>query len=225
VTTQNPQPVGCTDSAGAAAAPPAARPRFFLRLRWLLQWTVNAAVVILVILLMPPVHYWLARQLVTVDQPAAADYIVILGGSAERVMEGAQLYREGYAPKIIVSSSGDDADRLARMLRGLGVPEGAILLDGKAYRTWSHPASIAALPGVSKELDRFLVVTSPYHTSRALACFRRQGYPHVTVLAPRWRPPGNPPARYWDFAESFRDLPEEMHEVAAWAAYSLMGWL
>jgi uncharacterized SAM-binding protein YcdF (DUF218 family) len=225
VTTQNPQPAGCADSTGAAAAPLAVRPRPFLRLRWLLQWTVNAAVVILVILLMPPVHHWLARQLTTVDRPAAADYIVILGGSAERVMEAAQLYHEGYAPKIIVSSYGDDTDRLASLIRGLGVPEGAILRDDKSYRTWSHPSGVAALPGVSKDLDRFLVVTSPYHTSRALACFHRQGYPHVMVFAPRWRSPGTPPERYWDFAESFRDLPEEMHEVAAWAAYSLMGWL
>lgn len=183
-------------------------------------------VVVTVVLVFPPVHHWLTRQLVTVDRPAAADYIVVLGGLSERAVEAAQLYREGYAPKIIVTSSGEDTVRLAGLVRGLGVPEAAILLDDKACRTWSHPATIAALPGVSKELDRFLVVTSPYHTSRALACFRRQGYQHVIVWAPRWRTSCNSPIiPYWDIAGSFRDLPEELHEMAAWAAYSLMGWL
>jgi uncharacterized SAM-binding protein YcdF (DUF218 family) len=190
-----------------------------------LQWTVNVGVVVALTLVFPPTHHWLSGRLITVDPPAASDYIVVLGGSSERVMEAAQLYREGYAPKIIVTSLGEDTDRLARMVHQVGVPESAILRDNTSYRTWSHPVGVAALPGVSKELDRFLLVTSPYHTSRALACFRRQGYAHVIVCGPRWRPPGNLPIRYWDFAESFRDLPEEIHEVAAWAAYSLMGWL
>ena len=125
------------------------------------------------------------RVLVVADPlPARADAIVVLAGSiADRALEGADLYRAGVAPAVVVTrervAPGNAALR-ARGVRlpepdelthealvGLGVPARAIVrLRRRTYSTDSEARTIARW-ACAKSVRRLVVVTSPFHTRRA----------------------------------------------------------
>lgn len=187
-------------------------------------WTVAAAAATAAAMVFTPAGNWLSDALIRVDEPRPADFIVVLGGNPERAVEAADLFRAEWAKTVIVSSFDDSTDRLADVLAAGGVPRKAILLDRDATRTWDHPRTVAALPGVDKATSRVLVVTSPFHTSRARACFDRQGYKHVSLCCPQWQVGGRYGPRE-DWKAKAANLPNKLHEVLAWGYYKFRGWL
>jgi len=168
-----------------------------------------------------PAGDWWAARLIHVDTLQEADYIVVLGGNGERAVEAADLYRSGWGRKVIISSSGESTDELAGIAAAYGVPRDAIICDRAARNTWEHPRTIALLPDVDRQSTRLLVVTSSLHTSRAAACFRRDGYRHVSMQVPGWQIGGlyGPTERSWLAAAE--DLPVQLRETLAWAFYKL----
>ena len=190
-----------------------------------IQWAVNLCVLAAIGMVFTPAGDWVGRKLTRVDPLAKADYIVVLGGDAERAVEAARLYEKGWAPKVIASSQGDDVDELARILRDFGVPPDAILLDARPTRTADHPRTVAAVGGVDPRRDRFIVVTSLYHTTRSRACFERGGYKHILVRAPSWRLPGPLSPEGMSWGKHARDLFGKTYEVFAWAYYKARGRL
>ena len=212
------------DSEDEPLAPP--HRRRLARLMRVLQWTVNLLLLLVAVLVLTPVGDRLGEQLTRIDPLAKADYIVVLGGDEERAAEAARLYLAGWAPKVIVSSTGPWADRLARRVAEFGVPPEAVLIDRAPRRTADHPASVAALPGVDKVSRRFLLVTSLYHTRRARACFARGGYQHVVMRAPAWRilDPADP-RPFFAWAPRVRDLYPMAYEALACLSYKLRGWI
>ena len=208
--------------------PAPSRPRKRRLLRRLLragQWTLNTAFVLWLILVFTPAGNFLGNRLTHIDPLAKADYIVLLGGETARAVEAANLHRRGWAPKVIITSWSDDTDRLAEIARHYGLPAEAILYDRRAWRTASHPRTVAELPGVDTENHRFIILTSPYHTARARACFVKAGYKHVIARGLPWRRGGQfaPPARRWP--ERMRCLPGQLREVIGWAIYAALGWV
>lgn len=189
------------------------------------RWAALVLVLAAGTLIFTPLGDVLGRQFVVIDPPAKADYIVILGGANERAVEAARLYRDGWAPKVIVSSKGRDANHLAEMARLYGLPEGVVVLDGKPRRTADHPRTIAQLPGVDKAKTRLIVVTSLFHTSRVRACFLKAGYRNVLMAGPGWLLKGRTelPRHVWK--QRAANLVEELYESLAWAMYKLRGWL
>jgi len=168
---------------------------------------------------------WIEGGLIHVDPVQPADFIVVLGGDMERAVEAARLYRDGAAPEVICSSRGADADHLARVAAAYGVPSERIVIDRAAIRTHSHPATVAALPGVDKAASRLIVVTSPLHTARARACFMSQGFAHVGMYSPGWRVAGDLEPAKRSFFSRAANLPAMLYEVLAWGFYGLRGWL
>jgi len=212
--------------AEAPAAPARSRGRRALRrFAVCLQWAINLAVIAAVILVFTPAGDSCGRWLIDVDEPAGADYIVVLGGEAARVVEAANLFRRGLAEKVIISSTPDGVESFTRAVRAYGVPAGAVILDPDATRTADHPRTVAALPGIDKQRDRFIILTSPFHTARARACFRRAGYENLRVLSPEWQTGGAfaPADRGW--GNRAQDLPKMFYETLAWGYYKLRGWL
>ena len=201
---------------------------FLRRLVSIVQWTVNLAIVGCLVLVFTPASDWLGSALVDVDplgDKGDYDYIVVLGGNRERCVEAANLYREGLAPKVIVSSSGRDANELARVVEAYGVAAGDILVDDKTTRTSSHPETVARLPGVDKKTGRFIVLTSPYHTSRSRACFLRGGYEHICMQSPGWRFGGRCSATKVGWTQRAATLSSKLYEVLGWMNYRVRGWL
>lgn len=136
---------------------------------------------------------------VSVDSLPAADAIVLLGGAvqpaapperpypdlgaaADRVWHTARLYHAGKAPFILVSGgtlpwSGADlpeAEAIADILRQLGVPNSALILETRSRTTRENRDD--SLPILRAHgAHRILLVTSALHMPRAMALFARSG--------------------------------------------------
>ncbi len=129
-----------------------------------------------------------ARWLKNEDTPIKADLIVVLAGRYERAMQAADLYRAGYAPRIVLSEAvpdpaikrleefgiryPDSTEIQRRILERKGVPAERIELLGEpALSTADEARTIAARfgrPGL-----RLIVVTSPFHVRRARLVLER----------------------------------------------------
>jgi uncharacterized SAM-binding protein YcdF (DUF218 family) len=144
--------------------------------------------------------YLFPHQILCADSGSVqADALVVLGGgSYERSARAAELFRSGVAPGIIVSGAGDGEEN-KRLLVSKGVPPAAIEIEGKSRSTkenaqFSIPllrALIARDRGATPQptlspsaaerevgglkpagIQRVIIVTSWYHSRRALHVFQ-----------------------------------------------------
>jgi uncharacterized SAM-binding protein YcdF (DUF218 family) len=109
--------------------------------------------------------------LVVDDGDVQADVIVLLGGGAgERPARAAEVFRASAAPRILVSGAGDaDGNRLLLMHRG--VPSSAIVLEPDSKTTREN--AMLSIPVLRRlGAKKVILVTSWYHSRRALKCFR-----------------------------------------------------
>ncbi len=101
-----------------------------------------------------------------------ADALIVLGGEPlARPQEAARLYRKGVAPKVFVTGEGDAA-RNRQMLIAGGVPPSAITIESKAISTYKNALLLKPMLEAAG-IHTALLVTSPFHTRRALATFRK----------------------------------------------------
>jgi uncharacterized SAM-binding protein YcdF (DUF218 family) len=123
------------------------------------------------------------------ESPAHADAIVMLGDdnySADRAARAAQLYKAGWAPRIIASGRylrpyASIAELEEHDLEERGVPTlGIVRLAHRAENTRDETAAIAQLIS-SRGWKRILLVTSSYHTRRSRYLAERQ-FPPGTEL-------------------------------------------
>ena len=140
--------------------------------------------------------WWLAAPL-KITQPAQpSDAIVVFaggvgesgaagGGVQERISKAVSLYREGVAPRMIISSGFVFTLREAEVMQAIaianGVPAGAIVLEQRATDTYENVTftrDILAANG----WRRIALVSSPYHMRRALLTWRKAA-PGVEVIA------------------------------------------
>ena len=147
-------------------------------------------IVVLCLVVLWPVLTWSSAQLLIVkSEIASADAIVVLSGSStylERADWAARLYREGRAPVIILTNdrliSGWDRveernpffyELATRELRKRGVPESKIqVVSNIALGTYEESLGLRDY-ATTHNLKRLLVVTSAYHSRRALWSMRR----------------------------------------------------
>ena len=113
------------------------------------------------------------HRLLIVSVPMSrADAIIVLGGEPlARPTEAARLYQQGVAPRVFVTGTGD-AGECKRVLMGAGVPAKAITLETKSTTTYANATLLKPLLEGAK-VNSALIVTSPFHTRRALATFRK----------------------------------------------------
>lgn len=112
------------------------------------------------------------QRFLCVDSGAVkADAIVVLGGgSHERPECAAELFKQHAVPRIIVSGYGD-CEINRRALIDLGVPASAIEMENQS-RTTQENAQFTIKMLRAEKARRVIIVTSWYHSRRALACFR-----------------------------------------------------
>ncbi|MDB6063598.1 MAG: hypothetical protein JWM78_3701 [Verrucomicrobiaceae bacterium] len=134
-----------------------------------LAW-IGIAAIVTVICWVFLVHA--ARQLLSSStRMTAVDWIVVLGGeSGERVIGAAELYRAGMAPKVFVSGDGDCLLNVRR-LEMAGVPAANITHECDSNSTYENAVYTRQIltPFNPKKI---ILVTSWYHTKRALFVFR-----------------------------------------------------
>ena len=134
------------------------------------------------------------------------------GALARRTEHAVALWREGVAPRIVLtggsSASGGGAEGVvaARHARSLGVPDDALLVEDASTSTEENALRASRLLGSC----RVLVITDSYHAVRCRLVFSRH-FPEVDVATTR--PPGRTALRM------------ALREVVVLTAYAMRGRL
>jgi uncharacterized SAM-binding protein YcdF (DUF218 family) len=133
-------------------------------------WLKVLGGLVILIILLSLAAWFFPQQVLTVDSgPVKADVLIVPGGTPDRAMRAAELFKAGEAPRIICSGLGD-AEVNAAYLTNSGVPITAIILESKSRTTRENAEfSIATLRQMGAH--RVIIVTSWYHSRRAVACF------------------------------------------------------
>ena len=132
---------------------------------------------------------FLAGNLIVEKPLEKADAILILSGSAaylERTHEAARLFKAGVAPKIFLTDDGQQGgwnqeekrnpffyERARWELMAQGVPEDAIEVLPEIVESTQSEAILSAKTVRMQNLKKILLVTSAYHTRRALSVFEK----------------------------------------------------
>ncbi|WP_313173172.1 YdcF family protein [Stenotrophomonas sp.] len=153
------------------------------------------------------------------DQAAPADAIIVLGAAAydakpspvfeERIRHGLDLYRQGYAPKLIFTggfggagarfSESQVARRYALKQK---VPSSDILIETRS-RTTRQNLVEAKHVMLKHDMHKVIVVSDPLHMARALRLSRELG---IDALAS-----STPSTRFRSFHTSWRFLLQEVY--------------
>jgi len=188
-------------------------------------WRVTRATGVLTLLFV----LWLAaggpvgidRWLDVTEPPVPAAAIVVLGGGTgpgglplqqgwERLYTAQRLFARGFAPAVVFSGAGtlnvSESEIYANAAAWLGIPRSAMVLEATAGSTRDHGHALRgmALPtGIVIAPDTpLIVVTSTFHSRRALMAFARAGFTRVRVVSqvteslfdPEREPAGDPSA-------------------------------
>ena len=146
--------------------------------------------VLLVVVLLELLGWLAARALVVEADLAQADVLVVLGGSAnylERSQAAAQIFKAGRVKKIILTNDGKQSgwsnaesrnplfvERARDELQRQGVPPGNIETLPTVVTSTRDEATLLRKTATNRNWHSLLVVTSPYHSRRALSIFGRE---------------------------------------------------
>ncbi len=136
----------------------------------------------------------------------AADAIVVLSSNAQpasppqptiwvddatanRLLYGVKLYREGKAPVVILSGGQlpwlnglpPMSQSMAEFIELMGVPKSAVIQESASGNTYENALDVKPILQ-AHEIHKILLVTSAIHMPRALALFKHQGID--TIAAP-----------------------------------------
>lgn len=145
---------------------------------------------------------WIVRSLEWQHIPSTplpqAEAIVVLGGATksnlpprpwievsdegDRVLYAAKLYREGKAPRVILSggrihwrgSGTPESADMAELMGTMGVPATAILQDPTSLNTRENAVNVKKILD-SQGIRQILLVTSAMHMPRSLLIFKKLG--------------------------------------------------
>jgi len=172
----------------------------------------------------------LGRFLTAPDPLNKADAIYVLGGSIiDRSLEALHLYREGYAPRIVLSPDKRENGAAALERQGVHMPSTAEVVRDLFVNKLGVPAAdILVIPGsvdnTAQEADavrplinagrwkRLIVITDCATTRRAGYALRRAIGPDVSVISRCSRYDPYNPDRWWqsraDFRTTFYEAPK-----------------
>lgn len=115
------------------------------------------------------------------SKPVKSDYIVVISGgdTVGRTKKGIELYKQAYAPKLLLSGDAADPESpsnakvMKKYAISNGVPEEDIIIEETSKDTRENATqSILKLIKVGPE-QQIILVTSPYHSKRARVEFQK----------------------------------------------------
>ena len=166
-----------------------------------------------------------------------ADAIFVLAGTyVERPLEAADLYREGYAPRILLTRSmrergayleaqrrgvrlPDEFAVSRQLLTRMGVPESAIIAPARVHDNTAQEAATLRDIALRERWTRVIVVSSKYHLRRVGVATRRAlSGTSVEVVLRGTRYDASVPERWWRRRADIRFLASEVPKLAFYAA-------
>jgi len=113
-----------------------------------------------------------ANELLSIRGPAGrADIMVVLGGDGPaRAQHAALIWRKSAAPLVLITGWGDCQEIRQRMI-DMGVAPSVITTECQSRSTWEN-ATFSAVPLRKMAVHRAILVTSWFHSRRAIASFQ-----------------------------------------------------
>lgn len=189
------------------------------------------AVVILTAYGVSRIGPYLARE----DGLQKADAVVVLAGTKLlRPLEAADLYREGYAPSIVLTRDFDerpafdalahrgvdvamDADRARGVMVSLGIPRDAIVIPDRLHDSTAAEAVTLRELAAARGWRRLIVVSSRFHLARARFALEREmgsAGPQIIMHATRYDPLR--PEGWWTRRAEIRWVASEVPKFIAY---------
>jgi uncharacterized SAM-binding protein YcdF (DUF218 family) len=178
--------------------------------------------------------YYGGRYLQHEDPLQKSDAIFVLAGTrAERPLEAIDLYKEGYAPIVILSPGIEENAEVLLRKRGVrfprqdelqrealvqsGIPPAAVLSTGGFVDNTAQEANLLRAIVQARGWRRVIIVTSKYHTRRAAFAFRRglKGT-GAQVIMRATRYDASDPARWWRHRSDVRFALSEWQKLLAY---------
>lgn len=156
--------------------------------KFLINLAIIAGVVYAMVKLTPLLLQFIGDWLVVRDEPEDADAIVVLSGEkGERVKHAAKLFKLRYAGKIILTggpgqSGYPEANLMKTHAMSLGMDESAIITECRASSTYQNALYVKKIAD-DAGFKKIILVTSPYHSRRALMHFERRFGNDVKILS------------------------------------------
>jgi uncharacterized SAM-binding protein YcdF (DUF218 family) len=197
----------------------------------------------------------LESQYAPLPAQVKGEAIVLLGGSTynfaaprqwpevteagDRVLYTARLYREGRAPKVVVSggriswqgSAPSEAEDLKILLEFMGIPPTAMLLDRTSLNTYENAVNTKAILDQAQIKGPVLLVTSSLHMPRSMAIFKKQDIPVIAAPTDYLVDHDATPKGFADFlidllpnAEATQHTTAALKEYMGLWIYRLRGW-
>jgi uncharacterized SAM-binding protein YcdF (DUF218 family) len=146
------------------------RSKYKKRSRWIVGWMICLTVFLAILCSA-------GNFLIYDEVPQKSDVIIVLSGGNERLSKGVELYKEGYAPYILLTNAvygitQDPENTLLNQIAGYNLPTQAILLETKAESTYEN--ALFTRPILEKYHFRSaIIVSSNYHMRRVKFNFDR----------------------------------------------------
>jgi uncharacterized SAM-binding protein YcdF (DUF218 family) len=174
------------------------------------------------------------RYLQDDDPLQKADAIFVLAGTrAERLLEGYELYKAGYAPVIMLSPGRPEPGEQVLKERGIsfpleseqqrdallqiGVPPQALIADTGYVDNTAQEAELLRRYVQSRGWKRVIVVTSKFHVRRTSFAFRREmNGTGCEILTRASRYDSADPANWWHTRADFRYGITEWQKLVAY---------
>ncbi|MEO8603896.1 MAG: YdcF family protein [bacterium] len=193
---------------------------------------VLVALAAIVALLARPLMRAAGRFLVQNEAPQHADAIVVLaGGYPDRILEAVALYREGWAPRILLGR--EPANAGFRKLEGLGlqvpklvdinvtiaeqmgVPADAIAVVAQPAGSTFDEAQVIIDTVLQQGYRTILLVTSKYHSHRAARIYRFLAGDRLRIIVRAARDDDFQPDAWWHNRVSTRRVAFEYQKLVA----------
>jgi uncharacterized SAM-binding protein YcdF (DUF218 family) len=179
------------------------------------------AAVLACVAAVPASLFFSTNILLVEGAPAQADAIVVLGGeTVQRPTRALELYQQGAATNVIISGEGD-CEGVRITLEGKGVPAAAIRLECES-RTTRENAKFTVPLLRAQNAKRVVIVTSWFHSRRALHCFQHYA-PEIEFIS---RPTtADLPRHHWPGKwERKRVLTEYIKVMYYWIRFGISSW-
>ncbi len=139
-------------------------------------------------------------------------------GTRERVNYGVFLFKKGLGDYLIFSGGAKvndqlEAEQMYRLALNEGVSPEAGIKEAQSSSTYENAIYTKKILSQYNIEGKIILVTSPYHMRRALACFKKQGIKALPA------PVRKSEIYTYGFYQSFRNLRLLMHEFLALVYY------
>lgn len=184
--------------------------------------------VVALLIAWPFIAWAAARALIVLEELPHADVIVVLGGSSaylERTRLAAQLFKEGRAPKIVLTNDNQQSgwsseeqrnplfvERAAAALQSAGVPPEKIEALQEPVESTHDEAVLLRRVATQRNLQAIIFVTSAYHSRRARWTLRHVFDGSGVQIGIATAPPGEEtptPGTWWLKGRGWELVPAE----------------